>query len=206
MPTADRMLFGPLVAVVILLLSGCVLQPRYGVYPAGCSGVPGDDTPPPWNKVADAVTHGPAGTGVIVEHTAVSGPPWPWTGSVPPLYVFDDEGNFETRFRNRDTLLLDPAFVEAEAEAYWVEVVGDAGYQVPDFTACDIAAMLGQAPSFRAPPGGLLFVQFVTEECDACDGVERAIDALVALHPDLPVRWMRVRLPAAVQATGSDDA
>lgn len=187
-----------LVAIAcVVLLGGCVWPAPRGEAPPGCSGVPGDDTPPPAALPAGAATHGPGGSGQIVDLVARARPSW---GSpIPLLYVFDGAGRFETRFRNTRTPLVDPVFRAAEQDAFWYEGLDDGLYEVPELGQCEIAAVLGSAPSFRAPDDGLLFFQFVVPDvCDECDEITGAIERFVAAHPDMPVRWVRVMVPRSV--------
>ena len=189
----------PTLVTVVVMSAGCASSPPYGSYPDGCSGVPGDDASPPWALAHEQATHGPGSLGRAVELTAVSRPPWPWNGALPPLYVFDDRGGPETRFRNPHTLLDAPAFASAETKAYWHEGVDGGIYQVPEFGACDLAAMLDQTLSVRAPQGGLLFFQFIiAQPCTTCDEITSAIDTLIHAHPTLPVRWIRVLVPPSI--------
>lgn len=183
--------------ILVALIGGCTLPAPRDNYPDGCSGVPGDDTLPPSALPADLATHGPGAPGQVVELLARARPGW---GSpIPLLYVFDASGRHETQFRNPHTLAVDRAFRVAEDDAYWYESIDDGVYQVPEFGQCDIAAILGTTPSFRAPAGGLLFFQFVVPgACDQCDAITRAIEELLAAHPDLPMRWVRVMVPPSV--------
>lgn len=183
--------------LLLALLAGCVWPAPRGKMPPECSGIPGDDTPPLSALPAGIATHGPGGSGQVVELVARARPGW---GSpIPLLYVFDDAGRFETRFRNPRTLVVDPVFLAAEQSAYWYEGVDDGVYQVPELGQCEIAAVLGTAIPLRAPAGGLLFLQFVVPDtCAECGEITDAIERLVGANPSMPVRWVRVMVPRSV--------
>ena len=58
--------------------------------------------------------------------------------------------------------------------------------------------MLAGGLNFRAPPGGIQFVQFVMPECVECEQISAAIEAVISAHPALPVRWVRITVPRSV--------
>ena len=60
--------------------------------------------------------------------------------------------------------------------------------------------MLSEPVSFHALPRGLLFMQYVVPSCDECDRITSAIRMVIATHPDIPVRWVQIRIPPS---TGS---
>jgi len=95
-------------------------------------------------------------------------------------------------------LLTNPAFVQVEKEAYWGEVVDNRYYQVPQLDKCSQAAMLSEPISFRAPPNGIMFMQFLAPSCSECTQLTQAIEAFVAQNPQMPVRWVQVTVPNSV--------
>jgi hypothetical protein len=180
-----------------MLLGSCTSLP-FGKLPAECSGVPGDFRTPGGMLAPGKATHGPGADGKVIELTAVARP----LGStmIPLLYIYGPDA--ENLFGNHPyaDLLKDPAFVQVEAEAYWGEIVDNAYYRVPWLDKCSQAAMLEPGVSFRAPPEGILFMQFQTAFCSECRRITRAIDAFIASNPDMPVRWVRVSVPGRVGA------
>jgi hypothetical protein len=101
-------------------------------------------------------------------------------------------------------MLNDPIFAQAEKEAYWGEVTDGTFYSVPWLDKCSQASMLREPFSFRAPPGGLLFVQYLAPACDECDKLTTAISGVILAHPELPVRWARIRVPGNIGSLKSN--
>jgi hypothetical protein len=64
--------------------------------------------------------------------------------------------------------------------------------------------MLHEPISFHAPQHGLLFVQFVVASCGECDRISSAIRTVIATHPELPVRWVRIRVPGNIGSLDHD--
>lgn len=123
---------------------------------------------------------------------------------IPLLYVFGEEGEHVMSGHNLAKLLGDPVFAEAERNAYWGEVVDGNFYRVPELDRCSQAAMLSGGLNFRAPQGGIQFVQFVAPKCDECDRISAAIERIIADHPALPVRWVRIAVPRSVGTLRED--
>lgn len=163
-----------------------------GTLPAGCSGVPGDLRTPTQSTAAGVPTHGPGAVGRPVALTAVARPD---ASSIPPLYVFDDHGRHVMAGDKRFKVLDDPAFDRADHAAYWGELVDDAFYRIPWLDKCAQASMLAEPVSFRAPQDGVLFMQFLTPACAECAALTAAIEGVIAGHPTLPVRWVRISVP-----------
>lgn len=157
---------------------------------------------PAGGDVAAHATHGPAGTGKPVELTAIARPA---TGNVIPLlYVFDDGGRHVTSGEPLADKLASPAFRKAEQQAYWGEFSGGRYDRIPWLDACSQASMMREPLSFRAPAGGLLFVQYVAPLCSECIGLGSAIRNLIDANPALPVRWVRITVPANIGSLTSD--
>ncbi|QWF15568.1 hypothetical protein [Lysobacter capsici] len=117
--------------------------------------------------------------------------------SVPPLYIFGAGGEHITEPVAENTWWSDdPTFERLRDEAYWGEVVDRQFYRVPWLGQCEIGRLLPHAEPMRAPPGGLLFLQFLTPGCAQCGDATAAIQRLVAAHPELPVRWVQIEVPA----------
>ncbi|HVJ61473.1 MAG TPA: hypothetical protein VM555_02035, partial [Tahibacter sp.] len=100
--------------------------------------------------------------------------------------------------------LGDPRFAQAEEDAYWLEAVNDQALWVSTTDKCSIASMLAEPFDFRAPPGGLHFVQFIPPGCQQCDGITAAIHAVRAAHPELATRWTRIAVPKTVGRVSDD--
>ncbi len=176
------------------LLAGCASTGRYA---AECSGVPGDFRTPNASAQPGIPTHGPGGTGEPVEITAKAKPPW-GIGSIPPLYVFDADAAHVNGLHPLSRLLEQPVFRQAEEQAFWGELVGESFHLVPELDACSQAAMLESGISFKAPPDGLLFMQYTTPGCVQCQAVSVAISELIESNPGLPVRWIKVTVPRSI--------
>jgi len=181
-----------LILCIAVLLQACASAPR-GALPASCSGVPGDLRTPGGGDAIVPPTHGPAGTGHAIELTAIARPAT--SDFIPLLYVFDDRGAHVVSGTPLAAKLTASAFRKVEAEAYWGEVSGDSYYQIPWLDACSQASMLREPLSFRAPVGGLLFVQYVAPLCSECAGLAIAIQGVIDANPALPVRWVRISVP-----------
>lgn len=195
-----------LAGALMLASSACSVAP-VGKVGAGCTGVPGDFRTPAGFDVPGSATHGPGASGRVIEQVAVARPPGatiPGGRGIPLLYVFDPDGDYVTRGHRLTTLLERPAFVQAESDAYWGEVLDDAYYEIPNLDKCSQAAMLDGDLNFHAPPGGIQFVQFVVPECDECEQISAAIEAVIADHPALPVRWVRIAVPRSVGTLRKD--
>jgi hypothetical protein len=115
---------------------------------------------------------------------------------LPGLYVFGPEGEFVSRLHRFDPRLADPAFARAEEVGFWSELVDSHLYHVPWLDPCSIDAMVDMPLGFLAPEDGLLFVQLVGDGCRACRSIDTAIEALIAAHPELPVRWVKIHVSA----------
>jgi len=144
-------------------------------------------------------THGPGAQGQPVALTAVARPPVSLLGGVVPLlYVYGPDGEYVSGRHAYEKLLTNPTFVQVEKEAYWGEVVDNRYYQVPQLDKCSQAAMLSEPISFRAPPNGIMFMQFLAPSCSECTQLTQAIEAFVAQNPQMPVRWVQVTVPNSV--------
>lgn len=115
---------------------------------------------------------------------------------LPGLYVFGPQGEFVSGLHRPDPRLADPAFRRAEETAFWSELVDGHIYHVPWLDPCSIDAMVGVPLGFRAPEDGLLFVQLVGDDCRVCRSIDAAIETVLAEHPELPVRWVKINVPA----------
>jgi hypothetical protein len=183
------------VAFLALLLAGCTAP--LGQRPDGCSGVPGDGRTP----VVDAAA---TTTGDPAELTAVARPFS--AEAIPLLYVYDDRARgVQAWSETGSRYLRDPAFAKAEEEAYWLEAVDDQAMWVHTADKCSIASMLAEPFDFRAPPGGLHFVQFIPPGCRQCGDITAAIRAVRAAHPDLPTRWTRIAVPKTIGRVSDDN-
>ena len=193
-----------LLAAAVVLLSSAVV---HAALPSPCTGVPGDlrlpDRPTP---AVPAATHGP---GVVepkpVRLAATGGQPHRNVilhMGVPMLYVHDDKGGYANTLGRRNPALDDPIFEEIAKSAFWGEVEDERFWSIPDMSPCDQTQFLGADFDFRAPPSGLLFVQFDIADCAACAKVDAAIERTIATHPDLPVRWVKFDL-ASTDATSA---
>lgn len=192
-----------MVVMAIVAAAGCAHVPQTvdaGQFktPAGCSGVPGDFRTPLAARHADPPTHGPGAPGMIeqVEMRETSG-----FKRMPSLYVFDPAGMRVYSLSGHDPgegdvpldWLSDPAFVRAEADGYWGEIV-DHGFElVPEFDTCQLTAALDTPLGTSAPERGLMFLQYVSRGCRNCSGLSRAIQRVIDAHPDRRFRWMQVR-------------
>lgn len=126
--------------------------------------------------------------------TAKAKPPWGIT-SIPPLYVYDTDATHVNGWHPLSNVLEHPVFREAEEQAFWGELVGESFYLVPELDTCSQAAMLEPGISFKAPPDGLLFMQYTAPDCVKCQAVSVAIAELIESNPGLPVRWVKVTVP-----------
>ena len=123
---------------------------------------------------------------------------------IPLLYVFDDHGVHVTEGRALADKLSAPAFRKVEREAYWGEVVEGSYYMIPWLDACSQASMLHDPLSFRAPGGGLLFVQYLAPACTECADITMAIQEVIDANPMLPVRWVRISVSPEIGTLTSD--
>jgi hypothetical protein len=177
-------------------LTACTTVAPYGSLPAECSGVPGDLRTPNGDGVLAQPAVAPAGPSGPTELIATARP-FNSTG-IPLLYIYDEDSDHVTSGMPIAKVLIDPVFAKVEAEAYWNEVAEGRFYRIPWLDKCSQASMLREPISFHAPPHGLLFVQFVVSSCNECERISSAIRAVIATHPELPVRWVRIRIPANV--------
>lgn len=182
--------------LVLLTGAGCALQTARAELPPGCSGVPGDFATPGGTVTDDVPTLGPRGVGRPVALTARARPPGGDT--IPLLHVFGPAAEPVVRGHAMAALLGAPVFLQAEREAYWGEIVDGAFHRVPVLDKCSIAVMLDATTDFRAPPQGLLFVQFIVPDCDECTRITRAIQTVIDANPQLAVRWLQVTVPGSV--------
>jgi hypothetical protein len=176
------------------LLSGCALVAPMGVPPPGCSGIPSDPDLPQGGE-ANPSTSVPTGN-VPIELVAIARPCS--SQIIPLLYVFDDQAQRVMLGTPPAKVLTDSVFAQVEAEAYWAEVEGGQYYRIPWLDACSQASMLKEPLSFRAPPGGLLFIQYLASSCKECERLTSAIRGVIAANPAAPVRWVRIRVPVGV--------
>jgi hypothetical protein len=182
-----------LAAPLIACLAGCsAVAPRLAMSPE-CSGIPGDPAHPNPQLLPDPATHGPGTAGKPELLEAVR--PVELMPSLPGLYVFGPDGEYVSRLHRRDSRLADPAFDRAEEASYWSEVVGGHVFHIPEVAPCLIDSMVDKRLSFRAPTGGLLFVQLIGEGCRECRAIEAAIESVVDQHPQLAVRWVQIEVP-----------
>ncbi len=180
---------------IALSLAACASAP-VGRYPSGCTGVPGDQrTPAGEQETGVAATHGPGAAGVVERHQATRRPLG--TTQIPPLYVYDDTGA-DVHAPEHVLLRTEPALITADREGYWGEVVDDRYYRVPWAGRCSQASMFAEPMDFRAPPGGLAFIEYRSPGCVECVGIEAAITRLIAAHPELPVRWVQVEVGPSI--------
>jgi len=112
--------------------------------------------------------------------------------------VYDSDGNYVSADHPQSKALTDPAFVQVTKEGYWGEIVGNRWYWVPHLDKCSQAAMLKESVSFRAPPEGIMFMQFLTSGCPECARITSAIEAFIAKNPEMPIRWVRVSVPGSI--------
>lgn len=177
------------------LLASCTTVAPYGSTPVGCTGVPGDLRTP---KDDDLLATPAASAGRVEPINLVAtARPFTRTG-IALLYIFDEKSNHVTSGMPLAKMLIDPVFLQVESEAYWNEVNDGRFYRIPWLDKCSQASMLNEPISFRAPAHGLLFVQYVVPSCNECDRISSAIRAVIATHPELPMRWIRVRIPASI--------
>ncbi len=186
----------PCLAFWIATLLGACASVERGVLPKSCSGVPGDQRVPSGGDAPAPATHGPAATGKLVELTAIARPAT--SEVIPLLYVYDDHGVNVTEGHPLARMLMAPAFRKVEREAYWGEVSGGGYYRVPWLDACSQASMLRDPLLFRAPAGGLLFVQYLSPICSECTSIATAIHGVINANPALPVRWVRISVPPEI--------
>ena len=185
-------------ALCAWLLAACTAP--FGTVPDGCSGVPGDERTPGAGDAARAVRPDRE----PVELKAVARPFG--AEAIPLLYVYDERaGGVQARSESGSRFLGDPAFARADEDAYWLEVVNGQPLWVTTADKCAIASMLAEPFDFRAPPGGLHFVQFVAPGCRQCADIDTAIRAVRTGHRELPTRWTRITVPKAVGRVRGDD-
>ncbi|HEV2608533.1 MAG TPA: hypothetical protein VGT79_11195 [Xanthomonadaceae bacterium] len=120
------------------------------------------------------------------------------SSGIPLLYIYDEDSDHVTSGMPIAKVLIDPVFAQVETEAYWNEIAEGHFYRIPWLDKCSQASMLREPISFHAPPHGLLFVQYVVSSCNECDRISSAIRKVFATHPELPVRWVRIRVPANI--------
>lgn len=185
--------FAPVFALSTLLL-GCATAPQ-GKLPAGCSGVFGDFRTPNPALAPGETTHGEGAAGQPVELTAVARPR---ADMIPLLYIFGPDGEYVDLSHPYSSLLADPAFVQVTHEAYWGEAVDSSFYWVPFLDKCSQASMFDVPIGFRAPPNGILFMQYVARSCRECEQITHAIERFIASNPGVPVRWVIASVPARV--------
>jgi uncharacterized protein YbjT (DUF2867 family) len=174
------------------LVTACTTVAPQGLVPAGCSGVPGDLRTP------DTAGLPALAAGQPVEPIQLVASARPFNNSdIALLYVFDESAAHVTSGSPLAKVLNDPVFAEVEGEAYWKEVSGGQLYRIPWQDKCSQASMLREPLSFRAPRRGLLFVQYVVPSCTECDRISAAIRKVIATHPELPVSWVRIQIPAS---------
>lgn len=118
--------------------------------------------------------------------------------SIPLLYIYGADAQYLNSWSSQSALLSSPAFIAAERESYWAEVVDDQMLHVPTLDKCAQQSMLAEPISFHAPAGGLMFVQFVAADCAECERIQSAIEALITTQPQLPVRWLRISINPGV--------
>jgi hypothetical protein len=176
------------------LLLGCATAPE-GKLPPGCSGVPGDfHTPNPALAPGQAM-HKEGILGRAVELTAGARPR---ANMIPLLYIFGPDGEYVDLVHRYSPLLRDPAFVQAAHEAYWGEAIDSSFYWVPFLDKCAQASMFDVPIGFKAPPNGILFMQYIAPSCRECEQITKAIEGFMASNPGMPVRWVRASVPRAV--------
>jgi len=185
-----------ILSVLLAALAGCRLAP-VGTYPPECSGVPGDFRTPNATLLPGAPTHGPGALGQPVALSAVARPPY-LGGVIPLLYIYGPESEYVSGTHAYKKLLTDPVFDQVEKEAYWGEIVDNRFYLVPQLDKCSQAAMVRTPISFRAPPDGILFMQFLAPSCAECGQLTRAIEDFITQNPQMPVRWVRVSVPSNI--------
>jgi hypothetical protein len=187
--------------VLLMLLAcsmvGCSLQAPRGKLPPECSGIPGDFRTPKAMFEPGSATHGPGAPGHPIELQAVARPP-ELSSVIPLLYVYDPDGAYVSANHPLSEILTDPAFVQVGQEAYWGEIADGRYYLVPQLDKCSQAAMLKESVSFRAPPEGIMFMQFLAPFCSECTRITTAIEHFIAKNPDMPVRWVRVNVPGSI--------
>ena len=182
-------------SLLILFLNACYRFAPDGQLPENCSGIPGDLAVPATPQRVIQASHGPGAMGSPLRIQAVASPFG--LDPVPLLYVFNDKGAYVSSWNQNDSLLVDPIFAELEKTAFWFEVVDGSGYMIPELDRCSIAAMLDEPFSFKAPQGGLLFVQFTAAECEECGLIGTAIQTVSDLNPEISVAWVQIEVPVA---------
>ena len=188
-PAARGVLF-----VAALMLCGCVHEARRGTLPKACSGVPGDFRTPDDGGRGAVAAHAPGAPGE--RYVAKYKPPT--SHVVPLLLVFDERRDHVYMHTAPEGWLSHPAFEHAQQHAYWGEVSGDRYYHIPFLDKCSLQAMLEAPIDLRAPPGGLLFVQFTAPFCSECRQLTEAVRAEIARHPEVGFRWVQIEVPAEV--------
>lgn len=183
-------------------LTACTTVAPYGSFPVGCTGVPGDLRTPNRDDVLAHPAATPIGPAGPIELIATARPFN--SSAIPLLYIYDEDSAHVTSGMPIAKVLIDPIFAQVEAEAYWNEIAEGHFYRIPWLDKCSQASMLREPISFRAPAHGLLFVQFVVASCDECDRIRSAIRAVIATHPELPVRWVRIRVPGNIGSLKRD--
>ena len=182
-------------------LAACKAVAPYGSFPVGCSGVPGDLRTPK----SDAVPAQPASAASPAGPIELIATARPFNSQgIPLLYIYDENSDQVMSGMPIAKVLIDPVFAQVEKEAYWNEVEEGHFYRIPWLDKCSQASMLREPISFHAPPHGLLFVQFIVPACDECDRISSAIRAVIATHPELPARWVRIRVPRNIGSLKRD--
>lgn len=179
---------------LVSLLVGCSAAPR-GKVPDSCSGVPGDFRTPNASLDAGHATNGEGTEGQPVELKAIARPPG---NIIPLLYIYGPDAEYVVGNHPYSKILSDSAFTQVASEAYWGEAADGRYYQIPWLDKCSQAAMLDTGISFRAPPKGILFMQFLAPSCEECDRITKAIEGFISQNPTMPVRWVRVTVPRSV--------
>jgi hypothetical protein len=178
--------------LLMLSLSGCAHR-----YTQQCVGE-ADESLNILRK-AGAATHGPRTKG---EPARLNAQAKSWSfpdDQIPALYIFDEQANFVQQLHPQSGTLQHPAFVAAEKEAYWGELVDKKFNLVPWVDVCRQASLFSTDLSFTAPKQGLLFMQYYTPDCATCADVDAAIAEFVKTNPKIPVRWVKVTVNAAAK-------
>jgi hypothetical protein len=144
-----------------------------------------------------AATHGPGAPGRPLELQAVARPP-ALSPVIPLLYVYDADGDYVSAYHSLAKILTDAAFEQVAKEAYWGEIADNHWYWIPWLDKCSQAAMLKESVSFRAPPDGIMFMQFLAPFCSECTRITTAVEDFIAKNPKMPVRWVRVSVPGSI--------
>ncbi len=177
--------------LLLTVLLACTPVMAAGLAPE-CSGVPGDLRTPNAKAPRGEATHGPGRKNAPAKIELAD----PATLKMRPgtVYVFDENADHVVPGHAKRKLLSGGAFEVAEDRGYWVEGFGGEIDFIPHWDKCTIASHLPPTFSFRAPEGGLLFVQFGTT-CTDCVSVSRDITAVIEGNPHMPVRWLQTDVP-----------